>query len=252
MVPGFSTGISGNNTAINIATFDSGISRLASGVLAIGTGAAESASGTLIAGNVGIGSSAPLNTLDIGTGGGIHMASGVPTSTTNALYSNGSTLMWNGSAVGGGSSFSSDVSMTGSGTGLAITNNETVGGTLGITGLTTLTGGATSAGAISITNTTAAASYGSGALTVSGGARYRWFHPFRWKYFGCKLYLRWKRFLSALPSYSFTSDTSTGAYLPVVGSYAISAGGSERMRITRYTGNVGIGTTSPVYPLDIE
>ena len=51
------------------------------------------------AGNVGIGTTAPVNTLDIGTGGGIHIASGIPTSTSNAIYNNGGTLMWNGSAL---------------------------------------------------------------------------------------------------------------------------------------------------------
>ena len=174
-------------------------------------------------GILGIGTTSPGNMLDIGGGGGIHMASGVPTSTTNALYNNGSTLMWNGSAVGG-SSFSSDVSMTGAGTGLAVTNNETVGGTLGITGLTTLTGGATSAGQVNITNTTAAASYGSGALTVSGGAGIAG-SIYSGGSISAASYIYVGNGSSALPSYSFTADTSTGAYLPVAGSYAISAGG---------------------------
>lgn len=54
------------------------------------------------AGNVGIGTTSPANTLDIGTGGGIRIASGTPGSTSNALYNDAGTLMWNGSAVGGG------------------------------------------------------------------------------------------------------------------------------------------------------
>jgi hypothetical protein len=51
-------------------------------------------------GNVGIGSTAPVNALDIGTSGGIHIASGTPGSTTNALYNNAGTLTWNGVALG--------------------------------------------------------------------------------------------------------------------------------------------------------
>jgi hypothetical protein len=45
---------------------------------------------------VGIGSTAPANTLDIGNSGGIHITSGVPSSTTNALYNNSGALGWNG------------------------------------------------------------------------------------------------------------------------------------------------------------
>jgi hypothetical protein len=54
--------------------------------------------------NVGIGTITPANALDIGTGGGIHITSGVPTSTTAAIYNNGGTLYWNGSAIGSGGS----------------------------------------------------------------------------------------------------------------------------------------------------
>jgi hypothetical protein len=54
-------------------------------------------------GNVGIGTSSPANTLDIGNGGGIHITSGVPSSTSAALYNNSGTLTWNGSAISTGS-----------------------------------------------------------------------------------------------------------------------------------------------------
>lgn len=50
-------------------------------------------------GRLGIGTTSPANTLDIGTGGGIHITSGVPGSTNNALYNNAGTLTWNGSAL---------------------------------------------------------------------------------------------------------------------------------------------------------
>ena len=53
-------------------------------------------------GNVGIGSTSPVNTLDV-NGTGIHIASGVPSPTTYQLYNNGGTLTWNGTALGTGS-----------------------------------------------------------------------------------------------------------------------------------------------------
>jgi hypothetical protein len=59
-----------------------------------------------IGGNVGIGTATPLNLLDIGTSGGIHIASGVPGSTSMALYNNAGTLTWNGTVLGTGSSVS--------------------------------------------------------------------------------------------------------------------------------------------------
>jgi hypothetical protein len=51
-------------------------------------------------GNVGIGSTAPVNALDIGTTGGIHIASGTPGNTSYALYNNAGTLTWNGVPLG--------------------------------------------------------------------------------------------------------------------------------------------------------
>ncbi|MFA4995437.1 MAG: hypothetical protein WC521_09085, partial [Bdellovibrionales bacterium] len=64
------------------------------------------------AGNVGIGTTAPANALDIGTGGGIHIQAGTPTSTAAALYNVGGTLYWNGTALGSGGGGT----ITGSGT----------------------------------------------------------------------------------------------------------------------------------------
>jgi hypothetical protein len=57
-------------------------------------------------GNVGIGTATPVNLLDIGTSGGIHIASGVPVGTSMALYNNSGTLTWNGIALATGSSVS--------------------------------------------------------------------------------------------------------------------------------------------------
>ncbi len=54
-------------------------------------------------GNVGIGSTAPVNTLDVG-GTGIHLASGSPGATTYQLYNNAGTLTWNGMAIATGGS----------------------------------------------------------------------------------------------------------------------------------------------------
>ncbi|MBU3668608.1 MAG: hypothetical protein FGM57_01420 [Candidatus Taylorbacteria bacterium] len=54
----------GNATA-NIGTLDTSISRISSGVLGIGTGAQGSSAGTLLAGNIGIGTSTPAFPLDV-------------------------------------------------------------------------------------------------------------------------------------------------------------------------------------------
>jgi hypothetical protein len=62
--------------------------------------------GAFMGGNVGIGTATPLNLLDIGTSGGIHIASGIPGSTSMALYNNSGTLTWNGIALATGSSVS--------------------------------------------------------------------------------------------------------------------------------------------------
>jgi hypothetical protein len=52
------------------------------------------------------------------------------------------------------------------------------------------------------------------------------------------------------PSIAPTGDTNTGFWFPAADTIAASTAGSERLRISS-AGNVGIGTTSPSYTLDV-
>ena len=61
------------------------------------TGTVAGANSTWI-GSVGIGSTSPVNTLDV-NGTGVHIGSGVPSATTYQLYNNGGALTWNGTAL---------------------------------------------------------------------------------------------------------------------------------------------------------
>jgi len=53
-----------------------------------------------------------------------------------------------------------------------------------------------------------------------------------------------------LPAITTTGDTNTGIWFPAADTIAFTEGGVESMRITS-TGDVGIGTTSPSYKLDV-
>ena len=55
---------------------------------------------------------------------------------------------------------------------------------------------------------------------------------------------------AAAPSITTTGDTNTGIFFPAADTIAFTEGGVEAMRINS-SGNVGIGTTSPVVKLDI-
>jgi hypothetical protein len=66
------------------------------------TGTAAPTNGLIIEGNVGLGTTLPVNKLDVYSGG-IHIGSNTPTSTANALYASSSTLYFNGGAITGNS-----------------------------------------------------------------------------------------------------------------------------------------------------
>ena len=56
---------------------------------------------------------------------------------------------------------------------------------------------------------------------------------------------------AALPAITTTGDTNTGMFFPAADTIAFAEGGTEAMRLDS-SGNVGIGTTSPIYKLEVS
>jgi hypothetical protein len=56
---------------------------------------------------------------------------------------------------------------------------------------------------------------------------------------------------AAAPALTTTGDTNTGIFFPAADTIAFAEGGAEAMRIDS-SGNVGIGTSSPSYRLDVQ
>jgi hypothetical protein len=56
---------------------------------------------------------------------------------------------------------------------------------------------------------------------------------------------------AALPAITTTGDTNTGMFFPAADTIAFAEGGTEAMRLDS-SGNVGIGTTSPITKLDVN
>jgi hypothetical protein len=56
---------------------------------------------------------------------------------------------------------------------------------------------------------------------------------------------------ATLPAVQGSGDTNTGVFYPAADTVAISTGGTEQMRVNS-SGNVGVGTTTPSYKLDVN
>lgn len=135
----------------------------------------------LAAGNIGIGTASPTAVLHLKAGTAtagtapLKLTSGTNLTTaeagaiefdgTNIYYTDSTPTRRTLATTSSSQTFSGAVSISAAGTGLAVTNNETVGGTLSVTGATTLSGGATIAANQGLTMTSGTGKF---AQTFSG------------------------------------------------------------------------------------
>jgi len=123
-----------------------------------------------------------------------------------------------------------DAIFAAAGTGTSVGLNVGSGKTLSVAGTLTVTGAASTINATAIGATTPSTGAfttlsATGVTTVQAGT-------------------------AALPAITTTGDTNTGIFFPAADTIAFSEGGAEAMRIDN-SGNVGIGTSSPAYKLDV-
>lgn len=56
---------------------------------------------------------------------------------------------------------------------------------------------------------------------------------------------------AAAPSVAFSADPNTGIFSPTADTFAVTTGGTERLRVDA-SGNVGVGTTAPLSPVTVH
>ena len=131
------------------------------------------------------------------------------TAETTIDQANDLLLMYDASATSLKKITPSNLIKAGTASDFPVTGNATIGGTLGVTGASTLTGNATIGGNLSVT----------GNSVVKAGT-------------------------AASPAIQPTGDTNTGIFFPAADTIAFSEGGAESMRINS-SGQVGIGIDEP-------
>ena len=175
------------------------------------------------AGRLGIGTNAPLGGLDVAALGASSAlvvprdsAANRPTGANGMLRYNTDANVFEGFANGGWATIAAGTS---AGTLLSVTGGAgLLGGSITTAGTLSVDVGAT-AGKIVQENPSAQIAQGLGSVT--------------------------------LPSYAFTGNLATGMYSPGVNQLALSVGGTNALAITS-NGYVGVNTTTPVVPLQVN